>query len=167
MTLNYSHRLLAGTLALVLVAGMTSSAFAQTPGLAVDVASEEILCPIGEVSAGVDLCIPCPTDVSSSEGICDHPCVIWIADGVANPCGDDDEDGVLNFADLCPETPFGVMVDVDGCSIEKPVAGELLSVDSSALVIAGLTGSAAWMIPAFAGIAGAGIYLVKLRTNRD
>ena len=49
----------------------------------------------------------------------------------------------------------------------KPVAGELLSLDSSALVIAGLTGSAAWMIPTIAGIAGAGIYLVKLRTNRD
>ena len=48
-----------------------------------------------------------------------------------------------------------------------PVAGELLSLDSSALVIAGLTSSAVWMIPTVAGIAGAGIYLVKLRTNRD
>jgi len=51
--------------------------------------------------------------------------------------------------------------------VDTPVAGELLSLDSSALVIAGLTGSAAWMIPAVAGIAGAGIYLVKLRANRD
>jgi hypothetical protein len=59
------------------------------------------------------------------------------------------------------------MVDETGCPIEKPVAGELLSLDTSALVIAVLTGSAAWMIPAVAGIAGAGIYLVKLRTNRD
>ena len=50
------------------------------------------------------------------------------------------------------------------CSV--PVAGELLSLDSSALVITGLTGSAAWMIPAVAGIAGAGIYLVKFRVNR-
>ena len=49
----------------------------------------------------------------------------------------------------------------------RPVAGELLSLDSSALVVAGLTSSAVWMIPAVAGIAGAGIYLVKLRTNRD
>ena len=47
------------------------------------------------------------------------------------------------------------------------VAGELLSLDSSALVIAGLTGSAVWMIPTVASIAGAGIYLVKTRTNRD
>lgn len=49
----------------------------------------------------------------------------------------------------------------------SPVAGELLSLDSSALVVAGLASSAVWMIPAVAGIAGAGVYLVKLRTNRD
>jgi len=48
-----------------------------------------------------------------------------------------------------------------------PVAGELLSLDTTALVIGGLASSAVWMIPAVAGIAGAGIYLVKLRTNRD
>jgi len=47
------------------------------------------------------------------------------------------------------------------------VAGDLLSVDSSALVVAGLTSSAVWMIPTVAGIAGAGIYLVKFRSNRD
>ena len=50
---------------------------------------------------------------------------------------------------------------------DRPVAGELLSIDSSALVIGGLASSAVWMIPAVAGIAGAGIYLVKLRANRD
>ena len=48
-----------------------------------------------------------------------------------------------------------------------PVAGELLSFDSSALVVAGLTSSAIWMIPTIAGLAGAGLYLVKFRTNRD
>jgi len=30
-----------------------------------------------------------------------------------------------------------------------------------------LTSSAAWMIPAVAGMAGAGLYLAKLRPNRD
>jgi len=50
---------------------------------------------------------------------------------------------------------------------EKPVAGELLPLDSSALVVAGLASSAVWMIPAVAGVAGAGIYLIKLRTNRE
>ena len=47
------------------------------------------------------------------------------------------------------------------------VAGELLSLDSSALVIAGLTGSAVWMIPTVAGIASAGVYLIKFRTNKE
>ncbi|MFQ5440779.1 MAG: hypothetical protein ACE5DL_04875 [Nitrosopumilaceae archaeon] len=48
-----------------------------------------------------------------------------------------------------------------------PVAGDLLTVDSSALVIAGLASNAIWMIPTIAGLAGAGIYLVKFRANKD
>ena len=72
--------------------------------------------------------------------------------------------------------PAGAYEDNDGeytikTSVDpdpKPtvVAGELLAVNSSALVIAGF-GSVVWMVPAVAGVAGAGIYLVKLRTNRD
>jgi len=46
------------------------------------------------------------------------------------------------------------------------VAGKLLSIDSSALVIEGLS-SAVWMVPSIAGIVGAGIYLVKFRANRN
>jgi hypothetical protein len=52
-------------------------------------------------------------------------------------------------------------------SNDVAVSGELLSLDSSALVIAGLTASAAWLIPSVAGIAGTGIYLVKQRANRE
>ena len=50
---------------------------------------------------------------------------------------------------------------------EIPVAGEFLSINTSALLITGLTSSAVWMIPTIAGLAGAGIYLVKFRANRD
>jgi len=46
-----------------------------------------------------------------------------------------------------------------------PVAGELLPLDSSALVIGGLASSAVWMIPSVAGVLGAGVYLVKFRKN--
>jgi len=46
------------------------------------------------------------------------------------------------------------------------VAGELLSVNSSALMIAGLTSMSIFMIPAVAGLAGAGVYLIKFRANR-
>ncbi|MDH3278500.1 MAG: hypothetical protein OEM21_10430 [Nitrosopumilus sp.] len=47
------------------------------------------------------------------------------------------------------------------------VAGELLSINSSTLVIGGLASSAVWIVPTIAGIAGAGVYIVKLRANRD
>lgn len=50
---------------------------------------------------------------------------------------------------------------------EDAVAGELLSVDSSALVVAGLIGNAAWMIPVVAGVTGAGIYLLKFRVKKE
>jgi hypothetical protein len=56
---------------------------------------------------------------------------------------------------------------IENCDPPSAVAGELLSLDSSSLLIGGLASSAVWMIPAVAGIAGAGIYLIKFRTNRN
>ncbi len=47
------------------------------------------------------------------------------------------------------------------CTVQ--VAGELLPLDTSALMIAGLSTIAVWMIPAVAGLAGVGVYLVKFR----
>ncbi len=47
------------------------------------------------------------------------------------------------------------------------VGGELLPLDSTALVLAGLQTSAIWMLPVLAGLAGAGFYLVKFRTNKE
>ncbi len=136
--MNSRQKILAGLLSLVLVAGFTSPAFAGKP-----------VCDAGEALVD-DICIPCLTSqVSGNTDLCD-----------------DDGDGVQNFADLCPDTPPNTDVDADGCEL-VPVAGQLLSVDSSALVIGGLASSAIWMIPAVAGIAVAGVYLVKLRTNRD
>jgi hypothetical protein len=48
-------------------------------------------------------------------------------------------------------------------SICTQVAGELLPLDSSALMIAGLTSMSVFMIPTVLGLAGAGVYLVKFR----
>jgi len=56
---------------------------------------------------------------------------------------------------------------IEDCPVDNPVAGELLSLDSSALLIGGLSSMSAWMIPTVASIAGAGIYLVKYRTNKE
>ena len=47
------------------------------------------------------------------------------------------------------------------------VGGELLPIDSTALLLAGLQTSAIWMIPTLAGLAGAGFYIIKFRTNKE
>jgi len=46
---------------------------------------------------------------------------------------------------------------------DTQVAGELLPLDTSALMIAGLTSMSVWMIPTVLGLAGVGVYLVKFR----
>ena len=46
---------------------------------------------------------------------------------------------------------------------ETVVGGELLPIDSTALLLAGLQTSAIWMLPILAGAAGAGIAAFKLR----
>ena len=53
--------------------------------------------------------------------------------------------------------------DVDFFPKEQQVAGELLSLNTSALMIAGLTSMSVWMVPAVVGLAGVGVYLVKFR----
>jgi len=42
-----------------------------------------------------------------------------------------------------------------------------LPMNTSALMIAGLTSMSVWMVPAVVGLAGVGVYLVKFRANRD
>jgi len=50
---------------------------------------------------------------------------------------------------------------------EQVVGGEFLPIDSTALMLAGLQTSAIWMLPVLAGVAGAGFYLIKFRTNKE
>ena len=56
---------------------------------------------------------------------------------------------------------FDVMV------MDSMIGGELLSTDTTALMVAGLQSSAIWMLPALAGAAGAGAYYIKGRMNKD
>ena len=72
----------------------------------------------------------------------------------------------------CSAPPEVCDLDLQECLIqcrppppETPVAGELLSLDTSALMIAGLTSMSVWMIPTVLGLAGAGVYLVKFRKH--
>ena len=80
-------------------------------------------------------------------------------------------DGSTPVNDICTTTVSAICLDgsipvLAWCIPPTIVAGELLPTESTTLVIAGLS-SMIWMVPAVAGIAGAGIYLVKTRTNKD
>ena len=50
-------------------------------------------------------------------------------------------------------------------TITTQVAGELLPLDSTALLLAGIQSMTVWMIPTVLGLAGAGVYLVKFRAR--
>ncbi|MDH3276694.1 MAG: hypothetical protein OEL77_01435 [Nitrosopumilus sp.] len=87
----------------------------------------------------------------------------WLWEIVCHPNPDVE---LVTFTRIDPGTD-SVVFFTASFDEEKAVAGELLLLDSSALVIGGLASSAVWMVPAVVGIAGAGLYLVKFRTNRD
>jgi len=77
--------------------------------------------------------------------------------------------GFSNFCrDVLCAPGFVCDPDTGDClpEVDEQVAGELLPIMSSALVIAGVSTIAIWMIPTVLGLAGVGVYLVKFRANR-
>ena len=62
------------------------------------------------------------------------------------------------------EILFSGANNIENCD-DGVVGGEFLSVDSTALVLAGLQSSAIWMLPVLAGAVGAGFAVFKLRRN--
>jgi len=50
--------------------------------------------------------------------------------------------------------------------VQVPVGGEILPINTSALLLAGLTTNALWILPSLAVIAGAGIVILKFQLNR-
>jgi hypothetical protein len=51
--------------------------------------------------------------------------------------------------------------------IECPIGGEIIPIESSALMLAGLQTSAIWMLPVLAGAVGVGTFYIKSRINKD
>ena len=70
-------------------------------------------------------------------------------------------DGANNFDFAFDNFAFG------GKGCEIVVGGELLPIDSTALLLAGLQSSAIWMLPILAGAAGASAYYIKTRMNKE
>ena len=93
------------------------------------------------------------TDELKEEGV-------WLWEFKCHPNPDFE---TISFTRQDPGTD-GVAIWTASFDESQPVAGELLSLDSSALVIGGL-GSMIWMVPAVAGVAGAAVYLVKFRAR--
>lgn len=58
-------------------------------------------------------------------------------------------------------------VEIDLSGVGPVVGGELLPIDNTALLVAGIQSSTIWMLPALAGIAGASAYFVRTRMNKD
>jgi len=173
LTFNNTQKLLAGTLALVLVAGMTSPAYA---GMGVGNFIEITKTTIGgdgtflfdiepETSTNGD----CSITTIGGTGTCKilvfgpgQYTITEISQSVWTPvsaiCDDDIDPGpgvTIDFPN--PDQKFCEFVN------QKLVAGELLPLDTSALMIAGLTSMKVWMIPTVLGLAGVGVYLVKFR----
>ena len=49
----------------------------------------------------------------------------------------------------------------------KVIGGEIIPIESTGLLLAGMQTSAFWMLPALAGIAGAGAYFIRTRMNKE
>ena len=127
------------------VLGNTQNAYAQTP------CNPDGSCPDLDGS----LCTFSVCDVVN--GIC----LIDIGEIFCRENPDICLDAVCNPATgRCEDIPTN-----DPVCQPTQVAGELLPLDSTALMIAGLTSMSVWMIPTIAGLAGAGVYLVKYRAR--
>jgi len=212
MTFNYTQKLLAGTLALVLVAGLITPAHASLIGdeVFIEVTPAPFLEP--DPSAIV---ISDPTDPEFTYSFCvavngetevdidelsiwfsyfefsgqfgctvaPHTVVLsslnWVNDPNAVILDIIQQGGNLAIISATVTGPNEVTIEIGGFNLvpgglveahfdiipDHRVAGELLPLDSSALMIAGLTSMTVWMIPTVLGLAGAGVYLVKFRKH--
>jgi len=89
--------------------------------------------------------------------------IIWVSEGGDDPIFTLSTGGILSFVGEPGGTPIADL-DFLPCPV---VGGELLSIDSTALMLAGLQSSAIWMLPVLAGVAGSafGILYIKSRRN--
>lgn len=79
---------------------------------------------------------------------------------------DSDGDGIPDNIDRAPNNPCDPIPDSPACH-NPAVGGNLVRIDSTSLFLAGIISSAAWMVPTLAVLAGAGVYLVKFRNQKN
>jgi len=94
--------------------------------------------------------------------------VVLVIDG--GPAGEKLTCTVIFEIDITEDTIFltqTIMLTAPTPPLPTVVGGELLPIDSTALVLAGLQTSAIWMLPVLAGVAGSafGVLYIKSRRN--
>ncbi len=112
---------------------------------------------------------PHPGGIASLQFACDG--TLYAGTGKGGSVGFSDlltinpSTGVYSFIGqaLTSTTSLGALAFDDGCG--GPVGGTILDLDYNLLVLAGIQSMTVWMIPSIAGLAGAGVYLVKFRKN--
>jgi len=182
---NNTQKLLAGVLALVLVAGMTSPAFAGPGGPQCEmIIGQSTSADIGpNENLTIGKAIVCEVEPIGAQPVDESQCNqigIFVAGLASTPIPFENRLDLLetihneslgtdeghceiiwevSFVDSFPP----VQITQELWLNQPKVAGELLPLDSTALMIAGLTSMSAWMIPTVLGLAGAGVYLVKFR----
>ena len=185
MIFNNTQKLLAGVLALVLVAGMTSPAFAGGPASCEITEGDmiEVSLPAGGqvtipktiecseamvlVTIGINDCLPIGVSIAVELGsvVFSNGNTIVTLNEIFTDAGLGGETDhciqgwQVDFASVATS----VLLEQELWFNVPIVAGELLPLNTSALMIAGLTSMSVWMIPAVAGLAGVGVYLVKFR----
>jgi len=107
-----------------------------------------------------------PTGELDALGVDPKTGVIWVAR--TNFQGLGEEVNTINSAGIRTVVGSGlrVVADIDFVPL-KDVGGELLSIDTTALALAGLQSSAIWMLPVLAGAVGIGAYYIKTRMNKE
>ena len=110
---------------------------------------------------------PSPDAVITHSGTGD-PVMITKASGLGCVLMVGDGDWIQgNFINAGDNLQMGLNIFVFLNQCIEPVGGMLLSIDTTTLFIAGVSSSAVWMIPALAGITGAGMYLAKTRIHKE
>jgi len=161
------------------VLGNTQDAYAVENGAFCTIEPTEVKLQLSsnEVSDAIPKTITCngPIEVFDPQWDCQfHDIFFGNGDGlttnvvtfdelVQNLGNTSEEHCVVTFGIFLEEGRGFVEVRQELWINEPQVAGELLSLDSSALLIGGLTSMTVWMVPAVLGLAGVGVYLVKFR----
>lgn len=76
------------------------------------------------------------------------------------------DDTLKGLAFTHPFAGLPVDADCNGALDENQIGGELLPIDTTALMLAGMQGSAVWMLPVLAGVAGVGAYYIRTKMNK-